>query len=165
MYEAEVQEGEIYEIPAGRVHAIGKGILLAEIQQTSDITYRIYDWNRTDAEGNPRELHTDLALDAIDFKIPAHFETSYTKTKNSTNKVNETPYFSTNYLKLDKNIERDYTLLDSFVIYMLIDGECSIEDEFENKEILKKGETILIPNELKNITIKTDNAEILEIYM
>ncbi len=158
-------KGSLHEIPAGRVHTIGKGILLAEIQQTSDITYRIHDWNRVDNKGNYRELHTDLALDAIDFNSPKNFRTEYKNEINKINEINRTKEFCTNYLKLDATIHRDYTKFDSFIIYMVLDGSCVIKDEFNHTETISKGETVLIPAELKNITIETNSVEIIEIYL
>ncbi|MBC8004139.1 MAG: class I mannose-6-phosphate isomerase, partial [Verrucomicrobia bacterium] len=101
----EVTAGDTYFIPAGRVHAIGKGILLAEIQQTSDITYRIYDYDRRDNEGNPRELHTDLALDAIDFTIFPEYKTKAVAKANESVELGKCPYFTTNVLDLTQVVD------------------------------------------------------------
>ncbi len=161
-----VNKDEVYYIPAGKVHAIGKGILLAEIQQTSDITYRIYDWDRTDVNGKSRELHTDLALDVIDFQKTEKLKSEYQTKENDAVEIEKTPYFTLNKIKLNQKLERDYSKLDSFVIYMILDGEISLQDENNNKETAQKGETILIPAELKHIRIvPKPNAEILEIYI
>ena len=112
--------GDVYYIPAGRVHAIGKGVLLAEIQQTSDITYRIYDWDRVDSNGKPRELHNDLALDVIDFKEVTNAKWTKPDTVNKTAELASCPYFTVTRLTFTDTIKRNYDLLDSFVIYMCL---------------------------------------------
>ncbi|MCZ4696481.1 mannose-6-phosphate isomerase [Ancylomarina euxinus] len=160
-----VQKGSTYFIPAGRVHAIGKGILVAEIQQTSDITYRMYDWNRTDAQGNGRELHTELALDAIDYSLEKEYETTYTDLLNHSSELATCEYFTTYKLIFDQEIKKDYSKLDSFVIYMCLDGEFELEYSTGNI-ILEKGETILIPAELKSLVLKPKGTvELLEVYI
>ncbi len=161
-----VAPGDVFFMPAGRVHAIGKGILLAEIQQTSDVTYRIYDWGRVDDNGNPRDLHTELAIDAIDFKKRENYRTLYSIEKNKPSLLAECEYFKTSVLELDKNMERDYSLLDSFVIYMCVDGEVSINTE-GNKEVrMIKGETLLIPAETEFVKLAPSmKARLLEIYI
>jgi mannose-6-phosphate isomerase len=161
-----VQKGSSYFIPAGRVHAIGKGILVAEIQQTSDITYRMYDWNRTDAQGNGRELHTELALDAIDYSLEKEYETKYTDQLNQSCQLATCEYFTTNKLTFNREIKKDYSQLDSFVIYMCLDGEFEINYGAEETIRVTKGESILIPAELKNIILKPKGkVEILEVYI
>lgn len=161
-----VQKGSTYFIPAGRVHAIGKGILVAEIQQTSDITYRMYDWNRTDALGNGRELHTELALDAINYSLEKEYETKYTDSLNQSNELATCEYFTTNKLTFDQEIKKDYSKLDSFVIYMCLDGEFEINYGAEETILVAKGESILIPAELKNLVLKPKaKVEILEVFI
>ncbi|WP_372644949.1 type I phosphomannose isomerase catalytic subunit [Ancylomarina sp.] len=161
-----VQNGSCYFIPAGRVHAIGKGILLAEIQQTSDITYRMYDWNRVDKQGNSRELHTEQAVDAIDYSLEKKYATSYSTEINNTTNLATCDYFTTNRLSFDKEISQDYTELDSFVIYICLDGEFEIDYKGLEKTRVKKGESILIPSELNEITlIPFGRAECLEVYI
>jgi len=161
-----VQKGSSYFIPAGRVHAIGKGILVAEIQQTSDITYRMYDWNRTDAQGNGRELHTELALDAIDYSLEKEYETKYTDRLNQSKELTTCEYFTTNKITFDKEIKKDYSKLDSFVIYMCLDGEFEINYADKETITVTKGESILIPAELKNLILKPKSkVEILEVYI
>lgn len=160
----EVQQGDSVFINTGKVHAIGAGVLLAEIQQTSDITYRIYDWDRVDSEGNERELHTALALDAIDFKKRDDFKLTYDKKENESSEVASCQYFTTNYLPVKGNIEKDYSRLDSFVIYMCIEGFVKITLE-NNTEILKKGESILLPALAKDVKLAAEKAELLEIYI
>lgn len=158
-------KNDVYYIPAGRVHAIGKGIVLAEIQQTSDITYRIYDWGRLGSNGKPRELHTDLAIDVIDYNYYKSYKTKYNSKKDKTSNIIESEYFNTNILEFDKKIKKDYNLIDSFVIFMCIEGDFDIEYN-KNFENCKKGETILIPAELKNINLlPKQKSKIIEIYI
>lgn len=161
-----VQKGSAYFIPAGRVHAIGKGILVAEIQQTSDITYRMYDWNRTDAQGNGRELHTQLALDAIDYSLETEYETNYTDRLNQSSELATCEYFTTNKITFDREMIKDYSKLDSFVIYMCLDGEFEIAYGAQEAIRVTKGESILIPAELKNLILKPKaKVEMLEVYI
>ncbi len=158
--------GDVYYIPAGRVHAIGKGVLLAEIQQTSDITYRIYDWDRVDSNGKPRELHNDLALDVIDFKEVTNAKWTKPDTVNKTAELAICPYFTVNRLTFTNTIKRNYDLLDSFVIYMCLAGEASIIYGKETSERIVKGETVLIPAELKDIILKPNaKCQLLEIFV
>lgn len=163
-----VKPGDVFFMPAGRVHATGPGILFAEIQQTSDITYRIYDWDRVDDQGKERELHTNLAVDAIDYKLITDFKTPYLTSKNNTNKIIQSNFFSTNILVFDCDIKKDYSALDSFVIFMGLEGTTQIQyHENEPIVLLEKGETILMPACLNNITLIPENEEskILEIYI
>jgi len=163
----EVKTGDTFFIPSGLVHAIGKGILLAEIQQTSDITYRIFDFNRVDEKGNPRELHTDLALDAIDFKPETESRVKYTAVENVSTNLVECKYFTTSILPLSGEIERDFAEKDTFVIYMGIEGSCSLIWE-EGKLDIHKGETILVPAVINNFHLESDKdsvARLLEIYI
>ena len=113
----EAKAGDVFFMPAGRVHAIGKGIVVAEIQQTSDVTYRIYDFNRVDDQGNARELHVDLAVDAIDYQFEKNYRTDYTAIDNVSVKLVDCQYFTTNILELSNSAERDFTDIDTFVIY------------------------------------------------
>ena len=121
-----VKAGDVFFMPAGRVHAIGKGIVVAEIQQTSDVTYRIYDYNRKDDKGNTRELHTDMALDAIDYTFEKEYRTHYHTHKNQSSELVSCPYFTTNLIELTHSIEKDYNDLDSFIIYMCLEGNYAI---------------------------------------
>jgi len=160
-----VQKGDIFFMPAGRVHAIGAGVLLAEIQQTSDITYRIYDWDRVDDQGNPRELHTELALDAIDFTYHGETRTPCIPVPNSTVMAVDCPYFTTGVINLDRPVEKDYNLIDSFVIYMCVEGAAGITYP-GGAESIRKGETVLIPAEIKNLAIvPTEASTLLEVYI
>ncbi|MEP3837835.1 MAG: type I phosphomannose isomerase catalytic subunit [Algibacter sp.] len=164
MHHEKVEQGDTFYIPTGRIHAIGAGVLLAEIQQTSDVTYRIYDYNRVDATtGKERELHNELALDAIDFKYYDSFKTDYKKEVNTSNTLVHSPYFKTNFIKVEGKLTKDYSKLDSFVIYMCVSGDLEIESNNE-KYTLKIGETILLPAAIDEVKISSDNAEFLEIY-
>lgn len=162
----EVRPGDVFFMPAGRIHAIGKGILLAEIQQTSDITYRVYDYNRKDAEGNERELHTEQAVDIIDYKHYDNYKTDYTPVINNVVSLANCQYFTTNVLELDSEIERDMHAFDSFVIYMMIDGEADIIYNDTEVEKLCMGETIMMPAELPYYYIRPNGtAKLLEVYI
>ncbi|NOY46839.1 MAG: mannose-6-phosphate isomerase, partial [Chlorobi bacterium] len=158
-----VKEGDTYFIEVGRVHAIGAGVMLAEIQQTSDITYRVYDWDRVDDNGNERDLHNDLAIEAIDFKMEENFRIDYSKVKNESNIMVSCPYFTTNYLEITSKVEKENNH-DSFIIYMCVDGEAEIVvDSFS--ETIKKGETLLLPATIKTYQITSKNAKLLEVYV
>jgi len=158
-------KNDVFYIPAGRVHAIGSGILLCEIQQTSDITYRIFDWNRKDKNGNQRELHTKLAVEAIDYNVYDNYKIKYDKKQNLSNKIISCNYFTTNLISINNEIIKDYFEIDSFVIYMCIEGEIEIETE-ENKTSLSKGETVLIPASITNLKLlPKGKAKILEVYI
>lgn len=160
------KKGDVFFIPAGRVHAIKKGILLAEIQQTSDITYRLYDWNRPDENGNMRELHIDLALEAIDYKHYENYKTTYNQINDFSSEVIKTEFFTTNIISLKKSITLNYTLLDSFVVLICLDGSFNILDEYNFTTKVNKGETVLIPAVLESITLSTDSsAQLLEVYI
>jgi len=147
----------------GRVHAIGAGVMLAEIQQTSDITYRVYDWDRKDDQGKERELHNDLALDAIGFDMPDDYRVDYDGRKNKTNAMVSCPYFTTNYLKLDKPVQKE-NRYDSFIIYICVDGAAVIHTD-EGDESLEKGDTILMPACVATYQIVSEGATLLEVYV
>jgi mannose-6-phosphate isomerase len=158
--------GDVFFIPAGRIHAIGKGILLAEIQQTSDVTYRIYDYERRDKEGVIRELHNDLALDAIQFTYQDEYKTKYEAEVNKSSEIVSCPYFTTNVLRFNQKLEKDYFQLDSFVVYMNLRGRFSIEFE-TGEEVVEQGETVLIPASLETFSLipLTPEVETLEVYI
>jgi mannose-6-phosphate isomerase len=161
-----VAPGDIYFMPAGRIHAIGPGVLLAEIQQTSDVTYRIYDWDRTDDQGIPRELHTELAMDTIDFQFHPEYKTSYQAVENSTVRAVDSPFFTTGIIKMDKPVKKDYNLIDSFVIYMCMEGKVEIHYPGGEPDVIQKGDTILIPAALKELSlIPQQKSTLLEIFM
>ncbi len=162
----DVKEGDVYFIPTGRVHAIGAGVVLAEIQQTSDITYRIYDWDRQDDQGNYRDLHTENALDAIDFSIQNDYKTTYTKYLNKISDIIHCQYFTTNIISIDKEINMDNTDKDSFVIYMCVKGEVGFKLEGSETEKIRKGETILIPASLNQFILDPiKHTELLEVFI
>jgi mannose-6-phosphate isomerase len=162
----EAKVGDVFFIPAGRVHAIGKGCLVAEIQQTSDITYRIFDYNRKDDKGNERDLHTEIALDAIDFSHASEYKTKYNVETNKTVEIVNCPYFTTNILEFSEEIDKDYNALDSFVIYMTMEGSFDVVWE-EGKESVEMGETILIPASIESVQLvpKSESAKILEVFI
>jgi mannose-6-phosphate isomerase len=155
--------GDTYFIEVGRVHAIGAGVMVAEIQQTSDITYRVYDWDRVDDHGNERDLHNDLAIDAIDFDMPDDFRVTYDKTENQSNEMVSCPYFTTNYLKVNRTLKKE-NHHDSFIIYMCVEGIAEITANGFSEPI-KKGETILLPAAIKDYEINSKNATLLEVYV
>ncbi|PWD99846.1 type I phosphomannose isomerase catalytic subunit [Marinilabilia rubra] len=163
----EVASGDVFFIPAGRVHAIGKGILLAEIQQTSDVTYRIYDFDRKDAKGNSRELHTAQALDAIDFSGGGEYKTEYTSRENEITEIVESPYFVTSLIDLKgKELKKDIYNLDSFVILICVEGEAELIYQKNQKETVTAGDTLLVPADLKEFSIKASGScKLLEVHM
>lgn len=158
-----VTSGDTYFIEVGRIHAIGAGVLLAEIQQTSDITYRVYDWDRKDAQGNERELHNDLALDAIDFEMENNYKIHYSKSKNQSNEMVSCPYFKTNYLNVTEAIKKENSY-DSFIIYICVEGSANFITENYTQSI-KKGETVLMPAAITSFEITAENAKLLEVYV
>ncbi|NVK52599.1 MAG: class I mannose-6-phosphate isomerase [Flavobacteriaceae bacterium] len=161
----EVCEGDVYFIPTGRVHAIGAGVLLAEIQQTSDITYRVYDWDRPNPDGTYRELHTEEALDAIDFKAQKSYKTSYNKEKNISSEIVSCPYFTTNVLPLSSKIKVNHSDKDSFVIYMCVKGAVLFMLN-GGEEVLIMGETLLAPACIKEFEIiPREPSELLEVFI
>ncbi|EIA10378.1 type I phosphomannose isomerase catalytic subunit [Flavobacterium frigoris] len=159
--DVKVKEGDVFFLETGTVHAIGAGLVVAEIQQTSDITYRIYDFDRVDAQGNTRELHVDLALEAINYDRVDTYR-AYSKETNQSNEIVDCPYFTTNFIPLD-GIDAVNKKGDSFTVYMCIDGEFELEyNEVTSK--YKKGDTILIPAAMNNYVLN-GKASILEIYI
>ncbi|QVY66162.1 type I phosphomannose isomerase catalytic subunit [Polaribacter sp. Q13] len=158
------EKGDTFYIPTGRVHAIGAGIVLAEIQQTSDVTYRIYDYERTDAAGNQRELHTELALDAIDYNLYNNYKTTYQLKENQSSELVHSPYFKTDIIQLTNQLEKNYEKLDSFVIYMCVEGSFTLEC---NNELMmvNKGETVLLPASIKAVKLNSEQATLLEVYL
>jgi len=140
--------------------------MLAEIQQTSDITYRIYDWDRKDARGNFRKLHTELALEAIDYKAQKEYKTSYKKTLNKQSKIVDCQYFTTNILIVNGKVKIDHSDKDSFVIYMCVKGKVDFYYGEDGVETLANGETLLMPAILKEFRISSKiDSELLEIYI
>lgn len=160
-----VQKGDTFFIPAGTVHAIGKGVMVAEIQQASDCTYRIFDWNRTDDNGNQRELHCAEALQAIHFNDKYEYKLEYEEKENSSSKLFRSKYFNINILNFEKPIQKVYVNIESFIIYMCIEGEVHLFND-DIHEVIYAGETILVPAILPDINlVPNGKSKVLEIYM
>lgn len=179
-----VTQGDVFFIPAGRIHAIGTGIFIAEIQQSSNITYRLYDYNRTDAEGKGRELHTELAKEAIDYTLYDNLQTKYEPLENDLTPLVACPYFTTNriQLKADESgfetivtpegrkevpmtetieMDRSYEGFDSFVLYVCMKGEGQVQFGNDGFISIKQGETILLPAALKESVLSTSSELLL----
>ena len=160
----EVKPGDTFFIPAGTIHALGKGVVVLEIQQTSDVTYRVYDWDRVDDNGNPRELHTALAVDAIDFasdkdKCIMRYEAK----KNVSTQMVKCDYFTTNIVELEGSTERELESIDSFVLYICAEGEADV-CMGDNKEHLEPFDLVMIPAEADSVKL-CGNAKLLEVYI
>ena len=160
-----VQAGDTFMIPAGIVHAIGKGVLLAEIQQPSDITFRIHDWNRTDSNGNPRELHLPEAIEAIHYEENfGTFKVDYKPQKNSTIQLIRSQYFNTSLIDFDQPVSKSYTGIDSFLIYICIEGSAEMVYGDEHQRI-NVGDVVLVPAEIEELDfIPVHHAKMLETY-
>ena len=160
-----VKTGDVFYNPAGMVHAVGPGICIAEIQQTSDITYRIYDWDRTDDKGKPRKMHLDLALDVMDYGSNPEPHTHYVPVSGKAVTLVDSEFFTTNLLESKQTMHRDYSFLDCFVIYICLEG--SLDIKFPGgSETLKKGESCLLPAVLKDITLQPkEHFKLLEAYI
>lgn len=162
----DVQPGDVFFLPAGRIHSIGAGCFLAEIQQTSNITYRIYDFNRRDKNGNLRELHTELSKDAIDYTVENDYRTHYTPHKDEPVELVSCPYFTTSVYNLTESMTMDYSELDSFVIYICMKGSCTVTDNEGNCISLKAGESVLFPATTQNLEVVPDGeVSFLETYV
>ena len=160
----EVKEGDCFFLPAGRIHAIGTGCFLAEIQQTSDVTYRIYDFKRKDKNGNYRQLHTKEAAECINYNVESNYRTDYTPVKNQGVSLVQCPYFNTAVYDLDEPMTIDYSELDSFVILIGVKGNATITDNEGNTFTLQAGESVLVPATTE--TLKVDgNIKFLETYV
>lgn len=141
-----VKAGDVFYLPAGRAHAICGGILLAEVQQSSDVTYRIFDYNRPGMDGKPRELHTELAAKALDYHVIDNYRTDYTETSNKAVQIIDSPYFSVRVIEVSKQFHRDLRKYDSFIITMCIEGDCKIRVRSTGEEVLlKQGNSTLVP--------------------
>lgn len=161
----QVETGDIYFLPAGRVHTIGKGLLIAEIQQTSDITYRIYDFDRVDDKGNSRELHTEQALAALDYEVYPEYKTPYPKTKNEAVNAVSCEYFTTNVLDFTGSTVRDYSAFDTFAIHVCVAGSYTLITPGSQTDV-KMGDCVLIPAAIKNVRLETSAGfKILESYI
>ena len=141
-----VKAGDVFYLPAGRVHAICGGILLAEVQQSSDVTYRIYDYNRPGLDGKPRELHTELAAKALDYEVERNYRTEYSQLDNRAVLIVDSPYFSVRVLEFNDRFHRNLLKYDSFIITMCIEGDCTLRVRSTGDEVLlKQGYSALIP--------------------
>ncbi len=160
-----VQRGDVFFIPAGLVHAIGRGVVVAEIQESSDITYRIYDYKRKDANGHERELHVAQALDVINFAASRQPKTPYEPKLNEPVTLVSCDYFTTNTLHFDREVVRDYAPLDSFVAYMCLDGAFTIVCDGSETPV-QRGETVLVPAAINEVKlVPSQPSTLLEVYV
>lgn len=160
----EVKEDDCFFLPAGRIHAIGTGCFLAEIQQTSDVTYRIYDFKRKDKDGNYRQLHTKEAAECINYNVEDDYRTHYEHKKNEGVTLVECPYFTTAVYDLDEPMTLDYSELDSFVILIGLKGEGTITDNEGNTVTISAGESILVPATTDTLRVE-GTIKMLETYV
>ena len=162
---AAVKSGDVVFIPSGKVHAIGKGILLAEIQQSSDITYRLYDYNRKDENLKPRQLHIEDALEAINYQDIDNGFISYSKQQNTTNNIIANKFFTTNFMDFDKSVEKIYVNIDSFIIYICLYGTAKIICA-ETEETISLGECVIIPASIESVILQPKGkCKLLETYI
>ena len=161
-----VRPGDVFFLPAGRIHSIGAGCFIAEIQQTSNITYRIYDFNRKDKDGRTRELHTELSKQAIDYSVQPDYRTAYTPCKDRPVHLVSCPYFTTSVYHLSRPMTMDYSGLDSFVVYICMEGSCTIKDDRGNTIGMQAGESVLFPATTRSLEV-TPHGEVkfLETYV
>ena len=160
----EVKEDDCFFLPAGRIHAIGTGCFLAEIQQTSDVTYRIYDFKRKDKDGNYRQLHTKEAAECINYTVEDDYRTHYEHKKNEGVTLVECPYFTTAVYDFDEPMTLDYSELDSFVILIGLKGEGTITDNEGNTVTISAGESILVPATTDTLKVE-GTIKMLETYV
>jgi mannose-6-phosphate isomerase len=167
LQEYDIHSGDVFFLPAGRIHSIGAGAFIAEIQETSDITYRIYDFNRKDANGHTRELHTEQARDAINYEVLDDYRTHYEAEKNEPIELVACPYFTTSLYDMTEEINCDYSELDSFVIFICMEGSCKMKDNEGNELEVCAGETVLFPATTQDVTITPyeDGVKLLETYV
>ena len=161
-----IKPGDVFFLPAGRIHSIGAGSFIAEIQQTSNVTYRIYDFNRKDKNGNTRELHTELSKDAIDYTVYDDYRTNYTPKENEPVELVTCPYFTTTVYDLTEKMNMDYSELDSFVIYICMEGACTVTDNEGNAISLQAGESVLFPATTRSLEVVPEGkVKFLETYV
>lgn len=158
LQEYDIHAGDVFFLPAGRIHSIGAGAFIAEIQQTSNITYRIYDFNRCDDNGNPRELHTELSKAAIDYTVLPDYRTYYETKENAPMQLASCRYFTTRLYKLTKEHRMDIATLDSFVILICTKGNGTVTDDSGNSITIRQGESILVPATAKTLDIAPQNG-------
>ena len=159
-----VHEGDVFFIPAGRIHSIGAGAFVAEIQQTSDVTYRIYDFKRKDKNGNYRELHTEKAAEAIDYTVHESYRTYYEPMQDEGVQLIACPHFTTAVYDLNDPMTIDYSELDSFVVYIGLQGSCELTDDHGETISFREGESVLIPATMRTIKVE-GTIKFLETYV
>ena len=156
----QVKPGDVFYLPAGRVHAICGGIMLAEVQQSSDVTYRIYDYNRPGMDGKPRELHTELAAKALDYHVEQNYRTEYAETDNRALHIIGSPYFDVRVMEVSEPFHRNLLKYDSFIISMCIEGDCKIRVRSTGDEIiLHEGNSTLIPAAIADYDVTPLNGK------
>ena len=161
-----VQAGDVFFLPAGRIHSIGKGCFIAEIQQTSDLTYRIYDFERLGLDGRPRQLHTELAKDAIDYSVSEDYRTAYTPVLNEDTPLVECEYFKTHLLDLTEPLSVDVKSKDSFMIVICLEGLGKLTDSNGSELDLKQGETVLLPASVESFALSpTTDMKLMTCYI
>ena len=163
----DAQKGDVFDIPVGRVHAICKDNVIVEIQQTSDLTFRIYDYDRVDDNGNKRDLHVQQSLDVLDFNAKENYKIPYNKEINEPTNLIKNEHFTTNLLSFDKKLGRDYYLLDSYVVLVCTEGEFDIEYKEGGSVNVKVGESVLLPACIQEYYFnpKTEKATFIETYL
>lgn len=161
--EYRVGEGDVFYLPAGRIHSIGTGTFLAEIQETSDVTYRIYDFKRKDKDGNYRQLHTEAAAECIDYSVENDYRTKYKARKNEGVELAQCTHFTTSVYDLDEPMLLDYSELDSFVVLIALSGECTLSTGDAETQ-LRAGETVLLPATTQTLNV-SGTVKFLETFV
>lgn len=161
--EYRVGEGDVFYLPAGRIHSIGAGTFLAEIQETSDVTYRIYDFKRKDKDGNYRQLHTEAAAECIDYSVENDYRTKYEARKNEGVELAQCTHFTTSVYDLDEPMLLDYSELDSFVVLIALSGECTLSTGDAETQ-LRAGETVLLPATTQTLNV-SGTVKFLETFV
>lgn len=161
--EYRVGEGDVFYLPAGRIHSIGTGTFLAEIQETSDVTYRIYDFKRKDKDGNYRQLHTEAAAECIDYSVENDYRIKYEPRKNEGVELAQCPHFTTSVYDLDEPMLLDYSELDSFVVLIALSGECTLSTGDAETQ-LRAGETVLLPATTQTLNV-SGTVKFLETFV
>lgn len=161
--EYRVGEGDVFYLPAGRIHSIGAGTFLAEIQETSDVTYRIYDFKRKDKDGNYRQLHTEAAAECIDYSVENDYRTKYEARKNEGVELAQCPHFTTSVYDLNEPMLLDYSELDSFVVLIALSGECTLSTGDAETQ-LRAGETVLLPATIQTLNV-SGTVKFLETFV
>ena len=149
-----VQRGDVFYLPTGRIHAIGAGTLLVEVQQASDVTYRLYDYDRVDSNGKRRQLHTDLAMEAIDYRVSETYVTHFDEDQVGEVQLVSCPQFAVRRIVVDGRHHMVMPLPPSFVVMMCIGGECTVTDNNGTQTSLSQGQTILVPAAVTALAIK-----------